>query len=170
LIIILLKGKHMPTRTIKVCGHTTGATATFTFNGIEVFNGTVASAGTDTEAEPLFTFDISTDINGYIPGILSVSSGTMCVSVMQSNYSTWISDGVDASEMVDTYNWMNSASNTSTINRVINGYEQPDAIGNFSLNDREVSADSLPGAFPAIVTAGDVNYTADWAIDEAITS
>lgn len=159
----------MPDRIIKVYGHTSGATATFTFNGIEVFNGNIASTGSSSELKEMFTFNISTDVDGYVPGVLNVTTGTVCMSVLSANYSSPIHPEVTddngniivamtADDLPTTFNFMSNASNLSSINCVIDDEAQP------------IPHDtSLPGSFHYNIAEGSV-FTADWAIDPAILS
>jgi len=158
----------MTTRTIKVYGHTDTATCAFTFNGIEVFNGTLSNVGSDSELAELFSFDIDSGVSGNVAGELTVSSGSVCVVMLSANYSMETAtaytddegtehEAILASDLVDNYNWMGSASNTACVNRIIAGEAMP------APEDGD-----LPGAFHNIVSA-DETFSADWVIDTAIT-
>ena len=152
----------MPTRIIKVYGYSTGANLSFTFNGIEVFNGTIASTGDENNLQELFTFDLDTTVNGNVPGIVRVTEGFVCPVYMKANNMIKVHDGftdsdgvvveaVTVQESADIFVNMSSSSNVSTVNRIINGVEQ--------ITDME-----LPGAMHNPVNAGE-NFVADWAIN-----
>jgi len=163
----------MSDRTIKVYGYTgeEGATFTYSFNGTEVFNGSIDATGSSEERESLFEFTISTDVSGNnIPSTLSVTSGTICIVMLSANYSSEISteqtleDGtvlpaVTVEDLPNLYNFMDNGLNTSSSNWVLDG-ETVDSVPNDT---------AFAGAFHNVINANQT-FTADWVIDSAITS
>jgi len=159
----------MPSRTIKVFGHSSGATITFNFNGVEVFNGNITAGGAPDTLVELFTFDISTDVVGSVTSTTTVSAGEVTLVMISANYSTEVTTettddegnvfpAVTGVDLPTNFNWMSDANNLSSTNRTTDGVVAP-----------AVDGASPVGALHNPISAGEV-FTADWTINTAIIS
>jgi len=123
----------MANRQVKFIGYTdTETNASFVFNGVTVFDGSIPATGSKATPVELFTFDIDQTLSGNIASSLTVTSGSVTSVTISANYSTAIrpasvdSDGnaiseVTADDLVNNFEWISSGDNTSKINIAIDG-------------------------------------------------
>lgn len=109
----------MTTRTVQLIGKAYNTTGTLDVslwvNNVELFNGTV-EASTDPvpsslrrqDAEVVFTFDLSTDIVGTVPFLVTIEGGPLAFYTLKSNYTGLVRAPEDANIItvnpVDFYN------------------------------------------------------------------
>jgi len=113
----------MATRKIRFVGYNDEpTTATFDFNGTQVFSGTIPVTGTESAPGTLFEFDIDQALSGDIASNLTVSSGGITFVTLSANHSTRVMpavilDGIGgvkedmpantADDVTNTFTWFN---------------------------------------------------------------
>jgi len=142
----------MTSRVANVIGYTSGANAVFTFNGYEVFNGTVSSTGDPDNVSELFEFTIDETINGIVPVKLVVTGGTLTITTLST-------DHILPDNPTFTEHLFSGAGSAKT-NVILNGILLPDS------GTVEEFAD-LEGATHVTLEDGDV-MTADFNIPEYV--
>jgi hypothetical protein len=162
-------GKKMANRTVKFMGYTTDNTnVVFNFNGAEVFSGAIAPSGDSENLTELFTFDVDQTLNGNISGTVTTNGGELIVVALKANYSDLakasftngegeVIPEVTADDVINTYEWFDTGSNTSKENIVIDG----DVYDKGDVSD-------LDGAWHIQLTDGQ-SMTCDWKIEATPT-
>ena len=123
----------MANRTIKLYGgafsDTGDVTVVMTFNGIEVFNGTVTTATLAAEnaleVDELLEFEVDDSISGTVPVSISPSNGNISVQRFVGNHCMALGTHGDAtitetSEEYTSFNEMNDGAYTDKTNVTIN--------------------------------------------------
>ena len=172
----------MATRTIKVYGHayadSGNVTVVCSWNGSQVFSGTVNTTigdppenSVDPElaeawmaGDPLFTFDTTTDVTGFIPVQFTVTGGTLLWQDMLGNYVPYrgtdpIPDPYDPSTFFGELN-----SNTLTSDGKVNVAVVPNPSGMIY----ETPGDEPAGEFIWTITDG-ATLNGDFYVDEHLT-
>lgn len=143
----------MANRNVKVMGYTdnTDVNLSMRFNDIDVYDGTIPQGGTSESPIELFTFEIDQTLNGNINSITTASGGSVTLVGLTANYSKVETPGdgedngpVTADDVINDYEYFDSAANTSKGNINVNG-ESLDKLG----------ADTLGGNWHVLLNDGD---------------
>jgi hypothetical protein len=79
----------MANRQVKFMGYTdTETNASFVFNGVTVFDGSISASGSKDTPVELFSFDVDQTLSGNIPMSITVTNGNISFTNLTFNYTT----------------------------------------------------------------------------------
>jgi hypothetical protein len=119
----------MANRQVKFIGYTdTETNASFVFNGVTVFDGSISASGSNATPAELFSFEVDQTLSGNIASSLAVTSGNVTfVTLSFNHYQTIHPDGVDnngnaiaevtADDLVNNFEWANSGTGQGAVKK-----------------------------------------------------